>query len=203
MGKTNAGKPLSNRYVYTTSSTDATAVEFQFANALTLAPGSNATVVNLGTSTAPVLQFGIPQGQPGMVGNVGTDLIIGNLYVANVTVSGLLSSAVVAGPRIVQGPWDSRGNAHLVPWAQLAAGAETASGTLHVHASSRDHAKKNGMASLTLCKDAGDPPDVLVSVAHTSSNLAMFDVVVLPGYDIHVETDVECCVCWNFVGAVG
>lgn len=199
--RTPAGKPLSNRYLYTTSSTTGT-TEFQFANALTLAPGSNATVVNLGTSTAPILQFGIPQGQPGSLGNLA-EVTVGNLYAANVTVSGLLASNVAAGPRIVQGPWDAPGNAHVIPWLQLASGAETATGQLHVHASSRDRNKKNGMATLTLCKDAGDPPDVMIAAVHTSSNLQTFDVVVLPGYDLHVETDPECSVCWNFVGGVG
>lgn len=201
MGKTNAGKPLSNRYVYSTASEGAP-VEFQFANALTLAPGSNAFVINLGTSAAPILQFGIPQGEPGNITDT-SEVVVGNLFAANVTISGVFRSTVVSGPRISQGGWDAPGNSHLLAWMQVAAGADSASGTLHVHASSRDRNKKNGMASLTLCKDAGDPPDALVTAAHTSSNLGTFDVVVLASSDIHVETDPECSVCWNFVGAVG
>jgi phospholipase/lecithinase/hemolysin len=44
----------------------------------TLPPGSNATVVNVGTSSAAVLQFGIPEGEPGSNGTT-PDFTIGTV----------------------------------------------------------------------------------------------------------------------------
>lgn len=42
----------------------------------TLDPGEEATVTNSGTSTAAVLNFGIPEGQPGAAGPTGSSLTI-------------------------------------------------------------------------------------------------------------------------------
>jgi hypothetical protein len=56
----------------------------------TLAPGSAATVTNTGTATSPVLNFGIPQGVPGLGGitgvTAGTDLSGGGSS-GNVTIN--------------------------------------------------------------------------------------------------------------------
>jgi hypothetical protein len=42
----------------------------------TLDPGEDATVSNSGTSTAAVLNFGIPEGEPGAAGAIGSSLTI-------------------------------------------------------------------------------------------------------------------------------
>ena len=184
---------------------------FEFANVITVAYTQPAAVVNLGTPSAPVLQFSIPRGAPGAsgggdgVGNVAAELeVLGNL-----TVGGLLLSSKVGittgfggGPRISQGGWDSPAATHTLAWAALADGCDNVTGVLTVHASSKGSTtRKNGVATATIVKDFGTPPEVMVTALHASSRLATFDVG-LSGNDIVVFTDAACSVCWTFVAAV-
>lgn len=192
-------KPISNRALV------ASLTQWQFANAVTLDPGSQATVTNLGTSTAPVLEFGIPAGQSGeATGNV---TFTGNVTVENLTVDGLLLSGkrdivtgFAGGPRVSQAGWDTPGNAHTLAWTDLAEGSDNVTGFLYVHVSSKSVARKNGIATLTVVKSQGVAPDLMLTAVHMSPSLQVFDVG-LRGNDVIVETDPGCSVCWSFVSA--
>ena len=52
---------------------DAVLTPIEIGDAITGAPGTDASVVNTGTPTAPILEFTIPEGQPGAAGAPGTD----------------------------------------------------------------------------------------------------------------------------------
>jgi hypothetical protein len=196
-------KPLSNRFALAAGGGNA-ATQWAFANALTLDPGTLATVRNLGSSTAPVLQFGIPRGEPGDV--TAANVLAGNVVVDNLTVGGLLlsSKTVVSGfgggPRVSQGGWDAPGNSHLITWAALAGNSDNVTGFLTVHVSSKSAARKNGIATVTVVKDQALAPDLMVTALHCSPTLDTFDVGV-SGTDIAVATDPECAVCWSFIAA--
>ncbi len=56
--------------------TDGTAATIDIAGTNTLAPGSPATVTNLGDTTAAILEFGIPEGQPGATGPMGPAMFL-------------------------------------------------------------------------------------------------------------------------------
>lgn len=187
-------KPFSNKVSASTQ------VAFEFANVVTLPYDQQAAVTNLGTATAPVLEFGIPQGAPG-------DALTGNAYVQNLVVEGLVLSAkaniatgFAGGPRVSQGGWDAPANAHSITWSQLADGNDNVTGFLYVHASSKDASRKNGIATATLIKDLGQPLDVMVTALHQSANLHTFEVGV-SGDTIRVATDAACSVCWSFIAA--
>ncbi len=187
-------KPFSNKVSASTQ------VAFEFANAVTLQYDQQPTVTNLGTATAPVLEFGIPQGAPG-------DVLTGNAYVQNLVVEGLVLSAkaniatgFAGGPRVSQGGWDAPANAHSIAWSQLADGNDNVTGFLYVHVSSKDASRKNGIATATLIKDLGQPLDVMVTALHQSANLHTFEVGVSDD-TIRVATDPTCSVCWSFIAA--
>jgi len=192
--------------------TAASLTRFQFANAVTVAYTQPAAVVNLGTPTAPVLQFSVPRGAPGDfggggggVGNVAVELAV----LGNVTVGGLLLSSKAGivtglggGPRITQGGWDSPAATHTLAWTALADGCDNVTGVLTVHASSKGTTtRKNGVATATVVKDYGSPPELMVTALHASSRLQSFDLGV-SGNDVVVLTDAACSVCWTFVAAV-
>jgi hypothetical protein len=112
-----------------------------------------------------------------------------------------------SGPYVTQGGWTaSSTGVHMIPWASIAARSATAdnvSGTLYVHASNKGAQTnaRNGMAIVSLVKDMGASPDLLIVSMHKSPLLRTFDVSA-SGNDLQVETDTGCCVCWTFVGAV-
>jgi hypothetical protein len=54
---------------------DGAAATIAVGTVTTLAPGSSATVVNSGTSSAAVLDFGIPEGEPGAPGSGGAGAV--------------------------------------------------------------------------------------------------------------------------------
>lgn len=193
-------KPLSNRFAAGGNAS----TRWEFANAKTLEPNVPATVRNLGTPVAPVLEFSIPRGYPGDA--VAANVLAGNVTVDNLTVSGLLLSSkqvttgFAGGPRVSQGPWDAPAASHTLTWTKLADGCDNVTGFLTVHVSSKNGMKKNGIATVTVVKDLNQPPDLLVTSQHLSANLSTFDLG-LRGNDIVVATDVQCSVCWSFIAA--
>lgn len=189
-------KPFANRYI------SSQGARFEFPTAVTLPPGSQATVVNLGTAYAPILQFGLPAGLEGNVVSPETLVVRGNLVLDGYLVSGKadIATGFAGGPRVSQGGWDVAASTHVLDWAALAGNCDEVTGFLTVHASAKDGSKKNGIATLTLVKNAGDPPDALVTSLHASAPLATFDVALQDG-NVVVHTDEECAVCWTFVAA--
>lgn len=190
-------KPFVNRYG------TASSARFEFANTLTLQPGSVATLTNLGTAYAPILQFGVPTGLEGNIVSPDTLVVRGNIVLEGLLVSGKANvTGFSGGPMVTQNPWDEPANVHVIPWSLLSAGgSDEVSGVLTVHASAKDGSRKNGVASVSLVKNSGDPPDVMVFDQHASANLAVFDLDVA-GDDLVVYTDDTCAVCWTFVAAV-
>lgn len=144
-----------------------------------------------------------------IVGNVNNvQLASGDAALGNVSIAGVLTSTktgVVSGfeggPRVSQGRWDSPGGTHTLQWPALADGCDNVSGVLYLHVSSKSAAKKNGVATVSLVKDAGTPPDLMVMALHKSDALATFSVG-RSGDDITVATDADCALCYTFVGAV-
>ncbi len=143
-----------------------------------------------------------------LAGNVVTLGPGGVGVVGNVTVGGLLLSSKPAtntgfsgGPRITQGGWDAPGTVHTLTWLALAEGRDNVVGTLFVHVSARSATvKRNGTATLSVVKNAGDPPDVSLTTVHRGAGLSTLAIAV-SGDDVVVTTDAGCAVCWTFVSA--
>ena len=132
--------------------------------------------------------------------------LVGNL--ANLVVDGVflsgkngITTGFGGGPRISQHGWDAPGATHTLPWSGVAGECDNVTGILHIHASCKSSLKKQGVATASIVKNVGDPPDVLVTGTHTSPNLSTFLVSVQVN-DIVVSTDAECAVCWTFIAAV-
>ena len=132
----------------------------------------------------------------------GTDL-----HVGDVTVDGLLRSSKAniitgfgGGPRVSQGGWDAPANVHTLSWTQLADGSDDVTGSLVVHASSKNGMGKNGVAQLLVVKGVGANTSMTLMSQHASPNLTTLNVAVA-GDDIQVDTDPECAVCWTFLSA--
>jgi hypothetical protein len=191
-------KPISNRFV------SSALTQWQIAETVTLPATSPATVTNLGTPGMPVLQFGVPRGPSGDLSPTGSDITVGNVVVKGLLLSG--KTGVVTGfgggPRLSQGGWTAPAASHAIQWEDLAGGCDNVTGVLYVHVSSKGAtARKNGVATVTVVKDADDPPDLMVTAMHMSPHLGRFDV----GLDynaIVVATDEDCSACWSFIAAV-
>lgn len=191
-------KPISNRF------SSGVLTQWQLANVVTLPPTSGATVTNLGTPSMPILQFGIPKGPPGDLSPGGPDITVGNVVVKGLLLSGKtdLVTGFAGGPRLSQGGWTAPGTSHAIEWEALADGCDNVTGLLYVHVSSKGGAvRKNGVATVTVVKDAGEPPDLMVTAVHMSPHLARLEVGLDDNAAVVVATDDGCSVCWSFVAA--
>lgn len=190
-------KPISNRF------TTGAPTQWQFVEPVTLPPGNPAAVTNLGTPSAPILRFAIPKGTPGDLAPGGPDVTVGN-----VTVNGLLLSGKAdvvtgfgGGPRLSQGGWSAPAASHAIQWETLVDGCDNVTGVLYLHVSSKGGVvRKNGVATVTVVKDADEPPDLMVTAAHMSPHLGRLDVAT-DDNAVVVATDDDCALCWSFLAA--
>lgn len=190
-------KPISNRF------SSGVLTQWQFANVVTLPPTESASVTNLGTPSMPVLQFGVPRGPAGDLTPTGSDITVGNVVVNGLLLSGKADvvTGFGGGPRLSQGGWTPPAASHAIEWEALADGCDNVTGVLYVHVSSKGAtAKKNGVATATVVKDVGEPPDLMVTSMHLSPHLATFQVG-LDDNAVVVATDDGCSVCWSFIAA--